>query len=71
MDLSNEGRAERASRALNEYGAWTMDGDIRTAMIDLMTDALHLAGEEGLRLDFSSLATIAYDHYDWESKGNE
>lgn len=60
-ELTIEQRAERAYRAALAYSE---DGDIESAIIDLTTDLLHLAPQYGL--DTDELQRISRHHYNAE-----
>jgi hypothetical protein len=64
MKQSNERRAERARAALAFYLA--EDDDLQQAVADLLTDALHLASVEDVKIDWQQACLIAEINYEAE-----
>jgi len=64
-DLSNEGRSERAARALGEYDQEDLTADIT----DLLTDLRHLCAEMGII--FEECVATSEMHFDAEQDGEE
>lgn len=58
---ANRARAARAWDALNEYESELDIEGVETALVDLLTDLMHLANERDI--DFDDQLRIAQDHF--------
>jgi len=59
MTQANKTRAERARAALADY----LEDDLQTALIDLLTDALHLARLDKEVVDLEKAIFMSKMHY--------
>ena len=62
--MDNETRAERARAALADY--MEEEDDLQQAVADLLTDALHLANVEDVKIDWQQACLIAEINYEAE-----